>query len=51
MNNIADINNLVELTEDFMNFIDNLYKEGTINFEQHKTMSNLKNQFLKSRRR
>lgn len=44
----TDLNKLIGITEDFINFIVKLYNEGTISYEQYQSMTIIKKEFLEN---
>lgn len=45
-NNNDNITKVISITEDFIKFLNKLYSEGTINYEQYKVMTSSKKEFL-----
>lgn len=48
ISNNINTNELVTITEDFINFLAKLYNEGAITYEQYDKMTALKKEFLDS---
>lgn len=44
--NNEDISKVISITEDFVKFLNKLYSEGTINYEQYEIMTSSKKEFL-----
>lgn len=50
INNNTDKKKLIAITEEFLNFLSKLYKEGAITYEQYNKMALIKKEFLKHNR-
>jgi len=44
--NKEEIAKVISITEKFVEFLNKLYKDGTINFQQYETMTSSKKEFL-----